>query len=268
MNKIIIFLFLIALFYSQTWGYDLDLSVNKEIETKYDSNKLNNDMQVKSTTPPKTTPVFDNSEVKVYKTEKQTSKTSITSTKIPDGTKFRVKSQTAVSGWSGVNSVLKFATTDTVYKNGVTIPSGTVFQGIISNSHAAQIAGNGGLIEIKITKMIFNGKTIPVEGKITKANSKKIFFNRIKGKNQYIAGVNKQVQNGIKFYKKAKDLSSKLSKNSIGTLFSPIPIITGATGTAIYTVISPITGLIQKGKNISLPANTEYEIKLTKDAYI
>ena len=43
------------------------------------------------------------------------------------------------------------------------------FKGIITASHAGQMTGNGGLIKIKITSMTFNGKTVQVEGKITKA---------------------------------------------------------------------------------------------------
>ena len=261
-------------------AYDLDTSVNSQIEQKYDSNKLNKDMKVNQTStnsnnkPPKTTPVFDNSTPSVTKvTNTVTNKISnITNlkagAKIPSGTKFTVKSNVAVSGWSGVNSLLIFTSIENVYKSGVTIPSGTQFKGSITASHSGQVTGNGGLIKIKITSMTLNGKTISVEGKITKANSKNVFFNNIKGARQYLQGVDNKINQGITFYKKARNLSSQMSSNPVGTILSPLPTITGWVGSALCTVASPVTGLTQKGKNISLPSGTVYEIKLTQDAYI
>ena len=261
-------------------AYDLDTSVNSQIEQKYDSNKLNKDMKVNQAStntnnkPPKTTPVFDNSTPSVTKVtntvaNKISNITNLKSgTKIPSGTKFTVKSNVAVSGWSGVNSLLTFTSTQAVYKSNVVIPAGTQFKGTITASHSGQITGNGGLIKIKITSMTLNGKTIAVEGKITKANSKSIFFNNIKGARQYLQGVDNKINQGINFYKKARNLSSQMSYNPVGTILSPLPTITGWLGSAVCTVVSPVTGLTQKGKNISLPSGTLYEIKLTQDAYI
>lgn len=281
MNKIFYLTLLILVYCCMpVFAYDLDTSVNSQIEQKYDSNKLNKDMKVNQTDtnlnnkPPKTTPVFDNSTPTVTKVtntvkNKISNITNVkTGTKIPSGTKFTVKSNAAVSGWSGVNSLLTFSSTNAVYKSGITIPAGTQFKGVISASHSGQIAGNGGLIKIKITSMTLNGKTIPVEGKITKANSKNIFFNNIKGARQYLQGIDNKINQGINFYKKARNLSSQMSSNPLGTILSPLPTITGWLGSAVCTVASPVTGLTQKGKNISLPSGTVYEIKLTQDAYI
>lgn len=263
-------------------SYDLDTSVNKEIEKKYDSNKLKNDMNVKQTAAktttkantnkavPKTTPIFDNTAPNVNKTSTVTTKNVIqkTGVKIPSGTKFSVKSDVSVSGWSGVNSLLSFTSTTPVYKTNITIPAGTKFHGVISASHAGQITGNGGLIKIKITSMTLNGKTVQVEGKITKANSKNIFFNNIKGARQYLQGVENRISQGVNFYNKTRNLSQKMSSNPVGTILAVIPTVTGMAGAATCTITSPITGLIQKGKNISLPSGTLYEIKLTNDAYL
>lgn len=261
-------------------SYDLDTSVNKEIEQKYNSNKLNQDMNIKQTgsktsnkAVPKTTPVFDNTTPNVspkstVSTKSKNVTISKSGTKIPSGTKFSVKSNANISSWSGVNSLLSFTSVSPVYKTYITIPSGTVFKGVITASHQGQMTGNGGLIKIKITSMIINGKTIPIEGKITKANSQNVFFNNIKGARQYLQGVDNKITQGVNFYKKARNLSSKMSSNPVGTVLSPIPTITGWLGSAVCTLTSPVTGLTQKGKNISLPTGTMYEIKLTEDAYI
>ena len=266
-------------------SYELDTSVNKEIEKKYESNKLNEDMKVKekNTTSsknnmvnksvPKLTPVFDNTTPSVVKNNNTNSNSIKTSTpktgiKLSSGTKFIVKSNASVSSWSGVNSSFTFTSTAPVYKSNITIPTGTTFRGIISASHKGQMTGNGGLIKIKIISMNFNGKTIPIEGKITKANSKNIFFNNIKGARQYLQGVDNRITQGVNFYKKARNLSSQMSTNPVGTILSPLPTITGWVGSAVCTLTSPVTGLTQKGKNISLPSGTIFEIKLIEDVYI
>ena len=272
-------LILLCIFCVPVFGYELDTSVNSQIEQKYDANKLNKDMkvnqnqgqkQISNKKPPKGTPVFDNSATPVTKITNtvQNIVTQKTGTKIPSGTKFSVKSNASVSGWSGVNSLLTFTSTQPVYKSNIVIPAGTQFRGIIAASHGGQITGNGGLIKIKITSMSFNGKTITVEGKITKVNSKNVFFNNIKGARQYLQGVDNKITQGINFYKKARNLSSKMSSNPVGTILSPLPTITGWLGSAVCTVTSPVTGLTQKGKNISIPSGSLYEIKLTQDAYI
>lgn len=277
MYRIWLCLLIVCISYIPVLAYDLDTTVNKEIEQKYDSNKLNQDMKVNqsknsssSKKAPKTTPVFDNSTpvVSNVSTKITNNTNSKTSVKIPSGTKFVVKSNANVSSWSGVNSLLSFSSVSPVYKANITIPAGTTFKGVITASHNGQITGNGGLVKIKITTMVLNGRTIQIEGKITKANSKNVFFNNIKGARQYLQGVDKKISQGVNFYNKAKNLSAKMSSNPVGTVLSPIPTITGWLGSAVCTVTSPVTGLVQKGKNVSLPSGTQYEIKLTQDAYI
>lgn len=258
-------------------AYDLDTSVNSEIEQKYDSDKLNKDMGVNtsgqvrksSKKAPKTTPSFDNSTPSVSNSSaKSTSTQTKAGTKIPSGTKFIVKSNNAVSGSSGVNTMLSFTSTYGVYINGLTIPAGTVFKGYVENSHTSQITGNGGLIEIKIISMTFNGKTTQIEGKITKANSKNVFLNNIKGKRQYLTNVGNQLKKGVNIYNKIHNVSSVIPNNPVNKVLSPVSAVVGAAGTLTNTVISPVIAVFKKGQNISLPAGTTFEIKLTNDAYV
>ena len=280
MRKFCIILFCCSVICLPVKAYDLDTSVNSEIEQKYDSDKLNKDMgvgtsaaqkQKSSKKAPKTTPTFDNSAPNVSGTVQKTNyqnTNSKTGTKIPSGTQFSVKSSSALSGWSGAGASVTFTSTSAVYKNGLTIPVGTVFKGTVEDSHAGQMTGNGGLIEIKIVSMNYNGKTYNVEGKITKANSKNVLLNKIKGKRQYIAGVEKQVKRGVNIYNRAKNVSAALPNNPLGKVIKPIPVIGGATATAVYSVVSPLVAVFNKGQNIYLPAGTVYEIKLTKDVYV
>ena len=286
-NKIKIFILILMLVVSTqmlVFGYELDLSINDEIEKKYDSNKLNQDMNTSATTNkkssnsttlsnkavPKSTPVFDLTSIPlVTKIQNTVNKTaSNLGMELPSGTTFDVKSSVKLTDWSGVNTPITFTSINPVTKKLLTVPSGTTFKGNIVLAHHGQITGNGALLEIDITSMTLNGKTYPIEAKVTKVNSKNIFLNKIKGQRQYITGVKNKVQSGVAFYKKSRQISNKLSSTAIGTIVSPLPTIVGLVGATASTVVSPITGLIQKGSGISIPANSEFEIKLTKDVYL
>ncbi len=264
-------------------AYDLDLSVDNKIQKKYDANKLNEDMRVSSpkdiiktttVTPakvtntsdiPKGTPQFDNETPTVTADKTNYKKIGL---QIPKWTHFKVKSNQKISDWSGINSTVSFTTTSPIYKKSVSIPVGTVFKGTISKIHHPQATGNGALLEIDINSMTYNGRNIPVKGKITKADGSNIFFNNIKGDRQYLNGVKKKINSANNFYSKTRLTSNKLSQNPIGTIISPIPTVIGFVGSTAATIVSPITGLVEKGKNISFPAGTTFEIKLLENAYI
>ena len=59
-----------------------------------------------------------------------------------------------------------------------------------------------------------------------------------------------------------------MADNPILIILSPVPTLVGYVGYAGCTVLSPITGLTNKGGNISIPAGSSFEIKLLDSAYI
>lgn len=257
--------------------YELDISVDEEIQRKYNSKKLEQDLlnntinrETKTTSGQKnvykTTPnlQLDYSAVlpEITKAEKKFYR------KIPQWTKFAVKSDQTISNYTAKGTKITFTSTQTVYKKNITIPAGTKFYGEIVNSHPPQRTGNGGLVVIKINAISHNGQTYPFNGKITKATAKKVFFNKIKGKRQYIAGVGKQIDKGETFYKKTRRISSKMADNPVLIILSPIPAVVGLAGYTGSTLVSPFTALTVKGGNLSLPAGSSFEIKLLDTAYV
>ena len=145
---------------------------------------------------------------------------------------------------------------------------GTKFTAVVEDSHLPQMTGNGGLVVLMVDSITVNGQTRSVHGKITKANLKKIFFNNIKGKRQYWKGVANQIDKGENFYKKTRRTSSKLADNPVGVIISPIPTITGIVVYAVNFVGSPLFAIWSKGGRISIPAGSEFEIKLLEDVYL
>lgn len=274
-KNILTFLLIVILGMLPVMSYELDMSVDEEIKKKYDSDKLKYDLPpLPKTTPtsspssvgqssaPKTTPVYS---VSVPNVTKVTSKDGL---KIPYGTKFQVHSNQPISDWQRSGTNISFTSYAPVYKGAVSIPSGTKFYGVIEESHRPQKTGNGGLVVIRITRMSYKGRTFSVNAKITKANSKKIFFNNIKGKRQYLKGVANQIDKGEAFYKKSRKTSAKMADNPILVILSPIPTIAGFAGYSVCTILSPLTALTSTGSSLSIPSGSSFEIKLLEAAYV
>lgn len=282
--KILLSIIAMQLVVNTALALELDMSVDEEIRKKYDSSKLEN-----TVLPP--LPKIDNSQNKTIPinnttTQQTTSIPKVTPTyttevrpqitpadkkaaiKIFRWTTFETKSNQKINNWLSVGSSVSFTTTAPVYKKNITIPTGTIFKGTITDVHKPQATGNGGLVVIKITSMTFNGKTYPVNAKITKANAKNIYLNNIKGQRQYWANAGKQVDKGEAFYQKARKTSTKLANNPIGIIISPIPTIVGVAGYTVNTAISPITSIFAKGGNVYIPTGSSFEIRLNESAYI
>ncbi len=282
--KILLSIIAMQLVVNTALALELDMSVDEEIRKKYDSSKLEN-----TVLPP--LPKIDNSQNKTIQinnttTKQTTSIPKVTPTyttevrpqitpadkkaaiKIFRWTTFETKSNQKINNWLSVGSSVSFTTTAPVYKKNITIPTGTIFKGTITDVHKPQATGNGGLVVIKITSMTFNGKTYQVNAKITKANAKNIYLNNIKGQRQYWANAGKQVDKGEAFYQKARKTSTKLANNPIGIIISPIPTIVGVAGYTVNTAISPITSIFAKGGNVSIPTGSSFEIRLNESAYI
>lgn len=191
-----------------------------------------------------------------------------TAIRIKKGTKFTVKSQQAVSDATRAGSRLSFVSQRAVTQRYVTIPQGTVFKGEVYDSHTPQMSGNGGLIVIGIDSMVFKGSTVGIQAKITKANHKKIFFNNIKGKRTYWKSTANSLKPGTKFYKKMMRATSKLADGTITVILTPFTVVAGVAVYAVNFVGSPLFGLFGKGGRISVPAGSEFEIKLLEDVYL
>jgi hypothetical protein len=247
------------------------MSVDEEIKKKYNTTKLEDEIL-----PP--LPNITNTTTSTSSSTKSTSNTAaapkitqITANngiKIPNRTKFQAKSIQKISDLTPKGTQVSFATTTPVSKPYITIPAGTKIYGTVVNSHKPQITGNGGLIIVEINKINYNGKNYELDGKITKAANKKIFFNRIKGKRGYISGVKTQINKGDNFYSKTKKVSTRMSSNAFLVVLSPIPRTVGFVSSAVCTIISPITGLSGKGKDISINSGSNFELKLQKPAYV
>ena len=276
---------------SHCFAFELDTSVDEEIRKNYNPSALEHNLPAlpktapsqsattkttvtttNKTTPvvPKTQPVSQPSkpQLVIKKMDNDYKFDKSTAIRIKKGTKFRVKSNCVISDYQREGTRVSFTSIKPVTQRYITINEGTRFNAVVEDSHLPQFTGNGGLIVLMVDGIVVNNSTKSVHAKITKANMKKVFLNNIKGKRGYIKGVSRQVDKGENFYKKTRRTSTKLADNPVGLIISPIPTVFGAVVYAVNLVGSPVFAIWAKGSRISIPAGSEFEIKLLEDVYL
>ncbi len=276
---------------SHCFAFELDTSVDEEIRKNYNPSALEQNLPAlpktapsqsattkttvtttNKTTPvvPKTQPVSQPSkpQLVIKKMDNDYKFDKSTAIRIKKGTKFRVRSNCVISDYQREGTRVSFTSIKPVTQRYITINEGTRFNAVVEDSHLPQFTGNGGLIVLMVDGIVVNDSTKSVHAKITKANMKKVFLNNIKGKRGYIKGVSRQVDKGENFYKKTRRTSTKLADNPVGLIISPIPTVFGAVVYAVNLVGSPVFAIWAKGSRISIPAGSEFEIKLLEDVYL
>lgn len=276
---------------SHCFAFELDTSVDEEIRKNYNPSALEQNLPAlpktapsqsattkttvtttNKTTPvvPKTQPVSQPSkpQLVIKKMDNDYKFDKSTAIRIKKGTKFRVRSNCVISDYQREGTRVSFTSIKPVTQRYITINEGTRFNAVVEDSHLPQFTGNGGLIVLMVDGIVVNNSTKSVHAKITKANMKKVFLNNIKGKRGYIKGVSRQVDKGENFYKKTRRTSTKLADNPVGLIISPIPTIFGSVVYAVNLVGSPVFAIWAKGSRISIPAGSEFEIKLLEDVYL
>lgn len=188
--------------------------------------------------------------------------------KISKGNSFNVTNTSAISDWQTKGTKVKFKLKNQVIKKKYTIPTSTVFTGEIIESHKPQYTGNGGLVVIRIRSMSYKGQTIPLNAYVTIANSKHIFLNNIKGERKYLKTMWKKGNWGRKMFDKMFSMTINLGSDGSTLLLSPFPFAYGTLCLGLNTLTSPITAFFSKGGHVSIPAGSNFRIKLLDDAYI
>lgn len=188
---------------------------------------------------------------------------------LKSGAKVNLSLNKSVSSWSHEGSILSFTSQNgIVATDGTIIPAGTIFKGKITDSHPPQITGNGGLIEISVDEIYFNGVKSFVKTKICSINSKHVMFNEVKGKRSYWKNFAKDMKPGIKVFNATKNFAKDLSSIPIVNLISVVSILGGSVFYVGNAMVAPVVSLFQKGGNITLPAGTHFQIKITENSEI
>lgn len=184
------------------------------------------------------------------------------------GTKIRVKLLNNISDRTRRGTRLSFVSQYPVSTTYFTIPSGTVFSGIIANSHGPQLSANGGLIVIKVTSVSINGDNRNIDANVTEANYKYVFFNNIKGKRKYMKSMFKSTSPGMHFCKKMFSVSGDLLQGGSSAILTPFSLCFGVLAVAGNVMVSPALALFYKGDHVYLKEGSALEIRLMQDLII
>ena len=261
MKKIIATFLLLAVFVSPAFSASFDTSVDANIRKSYNVEPSNTDDELLPKLPSTVPTMYEEPEIKVQPTGKIYT--------LKSGTKIKLISQRNISDRMVKGSKIPFTCENGfVTKEDAIVPAGTKFIGKITDSHAPQLTGNGGLIEISIDEIYFNGVQSKIETKLSKANSKKVFLGNIKGQRSYWKNFAKATKPGRTVFNATKTAASAMLVIPVVNILSVIPYTAGAIVYTGNVVVAPVIAIFTKGKSISLPAGSEFEIKLTDNCQI
>lgn len=255
--------FLIVFAAGHALAFDLDMTADDEIRKKYNAEKLIEDTGCELPPLPDITDHEQPAEKEIPPPLK-----SRGSVKIKRGTSFSAVNTTKISDWLSEGSAVKFTSDTSVLWKNYTIPANTVFTGEVVEVHRPQITCNGALVVIHIKSMVYKGHTVPIDARITTANSKKIFFNNIKGNRTYLKTMWKKGNWGRALFGRMLELTVKLGAEGSTVVLSPFPLAYGTICFGLNTVTSPLCAFFSKGGHVSIPAGSKFKIKLSEDAYI
>lgn len=286
MKNILSLILIINLLCMPVLALELDTSLDDEVRKNYNPNKIEQDYKLPAlpkiqeepaikpvsnivktpaaatTTAPQLKPITGSIKKPVVKVSADSCAI------LKQGTKIKVRSLCRISDRSRRGTKVSFISEYPVSTTYFTIPMGTTFKGEIVHSHKPQLGGNGGLIVIKIDSVILRGQTQPINAKITKADSKKIFFNNIKGKRKYTSSMFKSMHPGVGFFKKMWRTTTYLAGDGASILVSPFSLAIGCLGLGGNIMVSPALAMFHKGGSISIPEGSNFEIKLMQDVFI
>lgn len=189
---------------------------------------------------------------------------------VPKGKKFKVRLQQTISDKTPEGTRISFVSVYPETATYITIPSGTVFKGKITDTHPPYITGNGGLIVIDVDQMIYKGRAYEIKAKVSVANGKHIFLNNIKGKRQYFQSIPKSMKPGTNYFKKMWRVTCKLAQNDSGVeiILTPFSLLTGTVVYAVNFITSPVLAIFYKGKSITIPKDSPFTIQLRENAIL
>lgn len=257
MKKILSLFFLFIMINNTAKAVDFDSSIDSNIRKTYNLEE--------STLPP--LPNEEASQPVEIKTPKY-SPIGKTFT-LKRGTKLNLQLSKTITDRTKEGAKVSF-----ILVNGITtiegqiIPSGTIVKGTITDSHTPQLSGNGGLIELTVDEIYFNGIMSQINTKIASVNSKKVFLGNIKGKRSYWNNFSKAMTPGKKVFGATQTCANAMSHVPIINLISFVPIVGGAALYSVNLAVAPVAAAFTKGKSITLPAGTKFVAKITENCKI
>ncbi len=257
MKKFISTFLLLCIFSMTASAVEFDASVDENIRKDYDVENL--------PALPKASPTSSKDSPEVKRVYNTTGKAHV----IKRGTRIVLVSKSTIADWSQRGAKINFALQQGITaSDGTIIPAGTLVKGTVTDAHRPQISGNGGLVELKIDEIYFNGVMSKIETKLASANSKRVFLSNIKGERRYWKNFSKAMTPGRNVFGAMQTCASVMMPIPVVNVFSIIPLAGGAIVYTANAVVAPVISLFTLGGSLSIPAGSVFEIKMTKSCEI
>ena len=236
---------------------EFDSSVDENIRKDYDVENL--------PALPKASPTSSKDSPDVKRVYNTTGKVHV----LKRGTRIVLVSKSTIADWSQRGAKVSFALEQGITaSDGTIIPAGTIVKGTVTDSHRPQLSGNGGLVELKIDEIYFNGVMSKIETKLASANSRRVFLGNIKGERRYWRNFSKAMTPGRNVFGAMQTCASVMMPIPVVNIFSIIPLTGGAIVYSANAVVAPVISLFTLGGSLSIPAGSIFEIKMTKNCEI
>lgn len=187
--------------------------------------------------------------------------------KLEKGRKFIVKSDQALSNeiYNGTQVKFESPQKESIFakKSG----SKVIFQGKVTKTSGPRKIGKSGVVKIELDKITIDKITYPVAAIISKIENKNVSGNNLMADSIYLSNLANVANTGT-IHSSLKDPCKNNACIESGNLTRPVLFLTGAALGAADLLLSPFVSLFKTGKNVTIPQNTYFEIKLDKDLYV
>ena len=189
----------------------------------------------------------------------------LTAIKLDKGKTFIVRSQQPMDSDTPVGTLIAFvAQQDEVLFLGKE-PSKVMFTGEVIENNPPRMAGRSSSLKLEIKKIKVDNVTYPAEAYITKMGKRNVFGGLLAGSPIYFMNLADVADEGTITIDKVYKDPCRYSCESIKTVARPFYYLGGAILQFADLLISPIVCFFMPGKEISIPENTAFEIKLEND---
>ncbi len=199
----------------------------------------------------------------IQMTANATTEKEITAVKLKKGRTFVVKSDLRLSSDISSGTPVKF---ESLQKESIFYPksaSKVYFKGHVVKTKSPGYAGKSGRVKIALEKITVDNITYPVKALITKRENQRVFMNSLAGNSIYLANLGDTLNSGTINSSYKDPCESHLCDT--GTLTRPLVYLGAAALQAADLLISPVASFFKQGKELNIPENTYFEIKLDED---
>ncbi len=185
--------------------------------------------------------------------------------KLEKGRKFIVRSKQPMDSNTPIGTLIDFDVirdVDLFYKQEL---SKVMFTGEVVENKPPRLVGRSGTLKLFINKIKVDNVTYPAEAYITRMGERQVLGGVLAGTSIYFSNLANVANNGTVTIDKVYKDPCQYSCENITVPLRPFYYLGGAALQIADLFVAPIVCFFTRGKDINIPENTAFEIKLEND---